>query len=101
MRGDLIYLMCYLQARARAVSEVNELRAALDVVHKEKASLSEQLAVLKTQLCFVLQVCGGAVELFGYWKLWHYPLLAVLDIAYVWRMQLLASMESDSWYARP
>eukprot|EP00878_Enallax_costatus_P037403 GHUV01042243.1.p1 GENE.GHUV01042243.1~~GHUV01042243.1.p1 ORF type:complete len:179 (+),score=76.34 GHUV01042243.1:53-589(+) len=43
------------QARTRAVSEVSELRAALDAVHKEKAALSEQLAVLRTQLCFVLQ----------------------------------------------
>jgi hypothetical protein len=45
-----------MQARARAGSEASELRAALDAVGKEKAAISEQLAVLKTQLCFVLQV---------------------------------------------
>lgn len=50
-----VLLLC-MQARARAGSEVSELRAALDAVSKEKAAISEQLAVLKTQLCFVLQV---------------------------------------------
>jgi hypothetical protein len=40
----------------RASAEVSELRAALDAASKDKATLSEQLAVLKTQLCFALQV---------------------------------------------
>lgn len=47
----------YIQARTRSGAEVMELRAALDAVSRDKAALSEQLAVLKTQLCFVLQVC--------------------------------------------
>jgi hypothetical protein len=46
----------HLQARVRAGSEASELRTALDALGKEKAATSEQLAVLKTQLCFVLQV---------------------------------------------
>ncbi len=45
-----------LQASNRAGREVAELRAALDAAAKERAATSEQLAVLKTQMCFVLQV---------------------------------------------
>jgi hypothetical protein len=50
-------LSVLLQVRSRASGEVSELRAALDAASKDKATLSEQLAVLKTQLCFALQVC--------------------------------------------
>jgi hypothetical protein len=44
------------QVRSRACAEAAELRGALDAASKDKATLSEQLAVLKTQLCFALQV---------------------------------------------
>jgi hypothetical protein len=53
--NQYVLLLC-VQSRARAGSEASELRAALDAISKEKAAISEQLAVLKTQLCFVLQV---------------------------------------------
>lgn len=46
------------QVRSRACAEALELRGALDAASKDKATLSEQLAVLKTQLCFALQVGG-------------------------------------------
>lgn len=54
----VLCVLCHMhpQVRSRAVADVSELRAALDAASKDKATLSEQLAVLKTQLCFALQV---------------------------------------------
>jgi hypothetical protein len=50
-------LLCWpLQVRASASAEATDLRAALDAAGADKANLSEKLAVLKTQLCFALQV---------------------------------------------
>jgi hypothetical protein len=56
LSGHHDVMLLRVQARARAGSEASELRAALDAISKEKAAISEQLAVLKTHLCFVLQV---------------------------------------------
>lgn len=54
--------VAFLQARVRASAEMSELRAALEAASKDKATLSEQLAVLKTQLCFALQVRAAAAS---------------------------------------
>lgn len=54
--GRLPLLLLLLQWRSRASSEAAELRAALDAAGRDKAALGQQLAVLKTQLSFVLQV---------------------------------------------
>lgn len=58
----LIACVAFLQARVRASAEVSELRTALEAASKDKATLSEQLAVLKTQLCFALQVRAAAAS---------------------------------------
>jgi hypothetical protein len=67
-------LSVLLQVRSRASCEVSELRAALDAASKDKATLSEQLAVLKTQLCFALQVGGKHHQLLSRLRILQLPM---------------------------